>query len=260
MNPQSTKKTPPPHIVDAWTEYRTSGSEKAKDILVSHYAFLVKHIVRPFERKKPFLLDRTDLIQAGTIGLIQALERFDHSKGFLFETFAQQRIRGAILDEINSLDWTPRSVRKNIRVVMQAEEQLLANGEEATNSALGEATGLTIEEIAQTRHQATKTFVLPVNQESMREIETHLTELEAERAFSHFLDATNAGTSGQTNWAALTKNLTPQEKRVLFLRFYFDETVGKTALILNISNHNVSMIQKSALSKLRQNFLSENQD
>ena len=244
------KKPMSDEIKAAWESYWDDKDPAAKDVLIKHYSFLVNHITRPFWHKKPFLLDHSDLISAGTIGLIQAIERFDRSRGFMFETFAQLRIRGAILDEINSLDWTPRSVRKNIRTVLKAEEQILSTGEEASSEAIAQVTGMSPETVEQSRNQAMRTYVLPVNQESLREIESQLSEQEAERAFSHLVGMVK-GPNSKNTWTSLTQDLTEAERNVILLRFYYDETMIKTAKLLKMSPNTVSIIQHSALAKLR---------
>lgn len=244
------KKPMSDEIKSAWESYWDDKDPAAKNILIDHYSFLVNHITRPFWHKKPFLLDHSDLISAGTIGLIQAIERFDRSRGFMFETFAQLRIRGAILDEINSLDWTPRSVRKNIRTVLKAEEQILSSGDEPSSEAISKITGMSPETVQQSRHQAMRTYVLPVNQESLREIESQLNEHEVERAFSHLVGMIKSPNSKNT-WTSLIQDLTKAERSVILLRFYYDETMVKTAKILQMSPNTVSLIQHSALAKLK---------
>lgn len=241
----------PPHVQEAWQDYFASKDVSAKDALVQHYQFLVKHIMRPFWHKKPFILDHSDLISAGNIGLIQAIERYSSDRETMFETFAQLRIRGAILDEINSLDWTPRGVRKNIRTVIKAEESLLANGQEVTAENIAELTDLSLEEVKTARDQAARTYILPVNQDALREIETHLTDGELEIGFAGFANDENARNS-KDSWNSLMTRLTEQEKRVLLMRFYYEETMIKTAKVLGITPSNVSAIQASAFNKIRE--------
>lgn len=246
------KKQTPSEIIDAWHLYHASQDETAKDQLIAHYDFLVKQLARPFYYSKPFILDYDDLLQAGKIGLIQAIERYKFGKDAMFETFAQLRIRGAILDEINSLDWTPRSVRKNIRSVIKAEEKITSQGGNPTTDQIAAITGLTPADVYLAHNQALRTFVLPVNQESMRAIESQLNEQETERVFYQM--GILSKPNGQDVWTSLTELLTDLEKSVLLLRFYYDETMVRTAKILNITANAVSSTQYAALAKLKANF------
>lgn len=248
--PRKPKKPMPPEIQAAWDKYQSSRDETAKALLVAHYGFLVKQIARPFYHSKPFVLDYEDLIQAGTIGLIQAVERFEYGKDATFETFAQLRIRGSIIDDINSLDWTPRSVRKNIRTVLKAEEKATHEGERASAEAVSVITGLSVDEVNLARNQALRTFVLPVNQESMREIESQLNEQETQRAFYQLGILKNP--NGHDTWSSIVHELSDLEKSVLLLRFYYDETMVRTAKILAISPNTVSTVQHAAINKLKE--------
>ncbi|MBC9705833.1 MAG: sigma-70 family RNA polymerase sigma factor [Enterococcus sp.] len=239
-----------PHIKEAWDKYFATKDESAKAILVEHYQFLVKHIMKPFWHKKPFLLDHTDLISAGNIGLIQAIERYTNDRDTMFETFAQLRIRGAILDEINSLDWTPRSVRKNIRTVIKAEEQIAIAGDKTSPENISDVTGLSVEEVKTARNQATRTYILPVNQESIREFEGSLSESQIENGY-HGVVGNDSHRKSLDAWISMMSELTDQEQRVILLRFYYEETMVRTAKILRTSPNNVSALQASAFEKIK---------
>jgi RNA polymerase sigma factor for flagellar operon FliA len=88
-----------------------------KQQLLENYAPLVKRIAYYMMAKLPPSVQVEDLMQAGFIGLLDAADHFDDSQGAVFETYAAQRVRGAMLDELRNLDWLPRSVRKNLRRV-----------------------------------------------------------------------------------------------------------------------------------------------
>ena len=91
-----------------------------RDTYVSQYAPLVKRVAHQMLSKLPANVEVDDLIQAGMIGLMDAVERFEDDHGAKFETFASQRIRGAMLDELRAGDWLPRSVRRNQRTIESA--------------------------------------------------------------------------------------------------------------------------------------------
>ncbi len=94
-----------------WQDYRKSGDQLLRDRLILTYAPLVKFVAGRVGASLPSHVDEQDLVSYGLLGLIGAIERFDPGREIKFETFAMARIRGAIIDELRSLDWVPRSVR-----------------------------------------------------------------------------------------------------------------------------------------------------
>lgn len=89
-----------------------------------NYSVLVKRIAYQLAARLPANVELDDLVQAGMIGLLDALNNFDETQGAQFETYASQRIRGAMLDELREIDWVPRSVRKNAREIEKAISSL----------------------------------------------------------------------------------------------------------------------------------------
>src|ERR1022692_3966004 len=100
---------------DLWRRYKTSNDQKARDRLVVAYSPLVKYVAGRMGAGLPAHVDEADLISYGLGGLIAAIERFDLSREIRFETYAITRIKGAIIDELGTLDWAPRSVRARAR-------------------------------------------------------------------------------------------------------------------------------------------------
>lgn len=107
------KQQDKPHdeILDLWREYKNTGSMELRDKLILHYAPLVKYVAGRIYIKVPSSVDHGDLVSCGVFGLIDAIDKFDLSKNIKFETYAIARVKGAIIDELRSLDWIPRSVR-----------------------------------------------------------------------------------------------------------------------------------------------------
>src|SRR5579863_5619941 len=100
---------------DLWRKYKSSGDERARERLVVAYSPLVKYVAGRMSSGLPGHVEEADLISYGLGGLISAIERFDLSREIKFETYAITRIRGAIIDELRTLDWVPRSVRARAR-------------------------------------------------------------------------------------------------------------------------------------------------
>ena len=103
-----------------WQDYRKSRDQHLRDRLILTYAPLVKFVAGRVGASLPSHVDEQDLVSYGLLGLIGAIERFDPGREIKFETFAMARIRGAIIDELRSLDWVPRSVRTRARQIERA--------------------------------------------------------------------------------------------------------------------------------------------
>jgi RNA polymerase sigma factor FliA len=111
-------------IVALWRQYGSTHDMGLRDRLMLHYAPLVKYVAGRVGTGLPSHVDVADLVQSGIFGLADAIEKFEPERGLKFETYAMQRIRGAILDELRSQDWVPRSVRGRARDVERALERL----------------------------------------------------------------------------------------------------------------------------------------
>lgn len=251
------KKAMLPEIAKAWESYFVNRDDESKMKLYHHYQFLVRNISRPFWAKKPFILDMDDLKQAGNMRLWQAIERYNDGSNATFETFASLHVRGGMLDEINSLDWTPRKMRRLIRVVIAAETKLRSHGEEITLENIAKETGFTDEEIITARSSTNRTFIIPADQEAMAEYEAS----NETTIMNDIYNGTNALIYGENDGLefriSLMKELTVEERKVIYLRFFYCETVARTAEILKIKQSRVSSIQKQALGKLKAHYESD---
>src|SRR4051794_20356482 len=126
----STKR--PTHVPDdpaqaldeLWNEYKTNGTSSARERLILHYSPLVKFVAGRVAAGLPQSIEQADLVSYGIFGLIDAIDKFDPGRGFKFETYAIARIKGAIIDELRSIDWVPRSVRAKARAIERAISKL----------------------------------------------------------------------------------------------------------------------------------------
>jgi RNA polymerase sigma factor FliA len=113
-------------LQDLWRRYKASGDERARERLVVAYSPLVKYVAGRMSSGLPAHVEEADLISYGLGGLISSIERFDLTREIKFETYAITRIRGAIIDELRTLDWVPRSVRARAREIERANMKLEA--------------------------------------------------------------------------------------------------------------------------------------
>jgi RNA polymerase sigma factor for flagellar operon FliA len=110
-----------------WAEYKGSKCKEARDRLIVHYSPLVKYVAGRVSVGLPQNIEQADLVSYGIFGLIDAIDKFDLSRNIKFETYAIARIKGAIIDELRSLDWVPRSVRSKAKAVEKAYAKLEAS-------------------------------------------------------------------------------------------------------------------------------------
>ncbi len=111
---------------EVWTRYKDNPTQEDRDQLIVYYAPLVKYVAGRIASGLPQNVDQADLVSYGMFGLIDAITKFDPERGFKFETYAISRIKGAVLDELRSIDWVPRSVRAKAKSVERAMTKLEA--------------------------------------------------------------------------------------------------------------------------------------
>jgi RNA polymerase sigma factor FliA len=109
---------------ELWRRYKSDGDPRARERLVVAYSPLVKYVAGRTAAGLPPHVEEADLISYGLVGLISAIERFDLSREIKFETYAITRIKGAIIDELRSIDWVPRSVRARAREIERTNTKL----------------------------------------------------------------------------------------------------------------------------------------
>jgi RNA polymerase sigma factor for flagellar operon FliA len=107
-----------------WHDYKDHNTPEARERLILHYSPLVKFVAGRVAAGLPQNIEQNDLVSYGVFGLIDAIDKFDLERGFKFETYAISRIKGAIIDELRSIDWVPRSVRAKARTIERAYSKL----------------------------------------------------------------------------------------------------------------------------------------
>src|SRR4051794_15971735 len=115
-----------PALEELWKEFKATGDGDVRERLILHYAPLVKYVAGRVGVGLPPNIEQADLVSYGIFGLIDAIEKFDVNRAIKFETYAISRIKGAIIDELRSIDWIPRSIRSKAREVERAYAALEA--------------------------------------------------------------------------------------------------------------------------------------
>jgi RNA polymerase sigma factor for flagellar operon FliA len=234
---------------------RTRNSDAAaRDAVLRQHLGLVYHVAKQLTRARANNVELDDLVSAGTLGLIDAFEHFDTSRGLAFSTFAAPRIRGAILDELRRLDRVPRSVRRKTRQIESTSNALASSlGREPGHAELAEGLGIDIETLWrwQTEREATQVVSMDGSQNSGED--RFNGEWIAGTTGGDIDDAITAGQEAAHLREALL-DLPEQERTVLSLYYFEELKLNDIARILSVSESRVSQIRSKATQRLRRHL------
>jgi RNA polymerase sigma factor for flagellar operon FliA len=145
--------------------YQETKDQTVYGKLVSHYLPLVRFHTSKLAAGLPVHVSREDLMQSGILGLLEALQRYDSKRGIKFETYASQRIRGAMLDELRRLCWLPRSLVRQMRSMDRTTQSLASSlGREPSDEELAAEMGITLSELQKTVKQAHKSTLISLDE------------------------------------------------------------------------------------------------
>jgi RNA polymerase sigma factor for flagellar operon FliA len=244
---------------DLWRRYKLEGDEQARERLVVAYSPLVKFIAGRMASGLPSHVEESDLISYGLLGLIGAIERFDTEREIKFETFAVARVKGAIIDELRSLDWVPRSVRARARDVEKAHRALEAKLQRSpTDEEMAEKLTITVEEfqgilleIANSSVLALDdlwTFADPEGGSQVSVLDTikdpAAMDPESEAQASELKD----------RLAEAIEHLPERERLVIALYYYENLTLREIGEVLGVTESRVSQLHTKAVIGLRSRF------
>ncbi|MBB6544860.1 RNA polymerase sigma factor for flagellar operon FliA [Thalassotalea piscium] len=219
-----------------------------KTTLLEQHTVLVKRIAYHLLARLPASVIVDDLIQSGMIGLLEAANNFDNTKGASFETFAGIRIRGAMLDEIRRGDWTPRSVHKNSRMVNEAIKHLEAElGRDVTDIEVAEKLDISLNEYHDILNEVSTGKIIGIEDLGV-----------SEDALSQLEDRSNNNPYSNIEQIVFKKALsecisTLPEREALVLSLYYDEELNLREIghVLDVSESRVSQIHSQALHRLK---------
>ncbi|MEQ1622598.1 MAG: RNA polymerase sigma factor FliA [Methylococcales bacterium] len=218
------------------------------DQLVLQHAPLVKRIAYHLLAKLPDTVQVEDLIQAGMIGLLEAIKHFDATQGASFDTYAGIRIRGAMLDEVRRCDWTPRSVYKKARMVSDAIRTIEnQTGHEAKEAEVAAHLGISAAEYGQILQDSSCCRVFST--EELAEEGDHYLDEGAKLGDDPVDDISREGFEQALAEAIMSL---PERER-LVISLYYDEELNLREIgqVLNISESRVSQISSQAVLRLR---------
>lgn len=238
-------------INEVWQEYKRTGSETIRNWLTEHYLHLVRYNAERQHARLPVEVDVNDLIQAGFFGLLDAIDGFDLNYGVKFETFCALRIRGAILDELRSMDWVPRLVRHRSSKVEQARQMIeKATGRAATDDEVAAKLNVNAEEFdklkrdsfaVSTRSLSARTFSSD-NGREVREIDVIRDDTQS----NPLSDVQRRDIKD-----LMTKGLSRAERLIVILYYYENMTMKEIGSTLDLSESRVSQMHSSILARLK---------
>ena len=242
-------------IAALWDEYKQHRSREARDRLILHYSPLVKFVAGRVAAGLPQNIEQTDLVSYGIFGLIDAIDKFDPGRGFKFETYAISRIKGAIIDELRSIDWVPRSVRAKARSIERAisklENELKRSPEDAEVAA---ELDMTESELAGVLSQISFTGLVALDDllaASASDRSTGTTVADTISDGAH--DPVQAFEVDEMKHllADAINRMPDRERLVLTLYYYEGLTLAEIGAILGVTESRVCQIHTKAILQLR---------
>ena len=246
-----------------WADYKASANVELRDRLIVHYSPLVKYVAGRVAVGLPQNVEQADLVSNGIFGLIDAIEKFEPERGYKFETYAMSRIKGAILDELRSIDWVPRSVRMKARAIEQAYTKLeSAQRRSPSDAELAAELGMT-----ETQLQSTLSQISFVGLAALDEILL----VGGDRGESLTLGDTVADDSDgpmaayeveemRHTLADAINRMSEREKLVLSLYYYEGLTLNEIGQVIGVTESRVCQIHTKAVIHLRSKLVAADRE
>jgi RNA polymerase sigma factor for flagellar operon FliA len=240
---------------DLWRRYKDDGDEGARERLVVAYSPMVKFVAGRLGAGLPSHVEDADLISYGLVGLIGAIERFEPERGIKFETFAMTRIRGAIIDELRSLDWVPRSVRSRAREIETAQAKLEHELQRApTEAELAAKLNLTEEELQGALLEIANSSVYALDElwtvSDSSGDQVSLLDTIADESAADPQEAL-ASTEVKDLLTEAIGGLPEREQLVVALYYYENLTLREIGEVLGVTESRVSQLHTKAVMRLK---------
>lgn len=231
-----------------WREYKSTNERRIFDTLAENYLPLVKYIAERLAERLPHNVQSDDLLSAGLFGLLEAIDRFDLSRGVKFESYCVNRIRGAMLDELRNMDWVPRLTRQKSNRLEEAYSRLEKNlGRTPTDEELSEYLKISLKELHELYKEVSAVNMLSVQGKNPSDDNIVGMEIMVDKKASEpFTEVAMKDTMDIIN-----KHLSTKE-RYVFMLYYNDElTMKEIGTILGLSESRVSQIHAKMMVRLR---------
>ena len=231
-----------------WEEYSRTGI--GRDEIIVKYLPLIKYVVSRMAVTPPTGLDYEDLLSFGVFGLLDAVEKFDPSKGFVFQTYAIPRIRGAILDELRKCDWFSRTGREKVQKLNKAMEKILRDKGEIRDEWLMEEMGINQDEYYEIQDLASRGYITSLDDTTPLddgEVSVEATLADEREGIVERLD----DESEKQELIEALSELPERERNMLSLYYYEGLNLKEIGKVLGVTESRVSQIHGKALSMLR---------
>lgn len=242
-------------VASLWRDYKDSATTEIRERLILHYSPLVKFVAGRVAAGLPQSIEQSDLVSYGIFGLIDAIDKFDPGRGFKFETYAISRIKGAIIDELRSIDWVPRSIRAKARAIERAysklENELRRNPADAEIAA---EMGISESELDQVLSQVSFTGLVALDDllavgSGERSGSATVGDTVADRRH----DPVEAFELGEVkHLLADAINRMPDRQRLVLTLYYYEGlTLAEIGAVLGVTESRVCQIHTKAILQLR---------
>lgn len=228
-------------------------SQQEKDKLVLEYAPLIKFIAQKIAVRLPSNIELDDLISSGVIGLMDAIDKYDPTRDNKFKTYAEFRVRGAILDELRAQDWVPRSIRDKAKLLDRTMVALESDlGRAPTDEEVAKALNCTIDEFHDLLNQVRPVSLLSIDESqtfSNVDKKSILNILEGCRLSNPFNQLNVKSVKDLVTQAI--EELPERQRLVLSLYYYEDLNLKEIGKVLRVTESRVSQLHAQAVSRLR---------
>jgi RNA polymerase sigma factor FliA len=246
-------------IAGLWREYKAVGGSEARERLILHYSPIVKFVASRVGAGLPNNIELCDLVSYGIFGLIDAIDKFDPELGLKFETYVVSRIRGAILDELRSLDFAPRSVRAKYRAIEQASSKLESELRRSPDAReVAAELGVTDDQLAKSRGQINGAGVVALDEPLVASSEFGSGATLGDTIADGGDDPVEEFESKEMRYlmADAINRVSDRERLVLTLYYYEGLTLAEIGKVLGVTESRVCQIHRKSIFELR-SYLSD---
>ncbi len=248
----ATKTAVQEDIQEVWTQYKEHPTNELRNKLIEHYMPLVKYNGERIWQRLPDGVELDDLISAGVFGLMDAIDAFDMERGVKFETYCVPRIRGAMLDELRSMDWVPRMVRAKATKLAAAKKRLEAKyGRAPTETELAEYMGISLSELDKLESDSNAVNLVSLNKK-WYETDSYKDVSEIDILEDKKGEDPTRRVQKSDLMRLVTKGLNRNERLIIILYYYEALTMKEIGATLSLSESRVSQMHSSIVARLKE--------